>query len=416
MIASLRALWERIASLGVDGQSVGEQRRIRLTNQSAVTGTVSCGLFAIVYAVAGPRFFVPMAANLVAVAVMVAALFLSGRGAHTLARIAVLLTVNLVVVIASLHLGGRLGFLYYMLLFAAVAFLLFSEEEWGLRVAFALLSAGSCVVALVIGPRDTEVAALITPAAALAIDVASALVVLATVIFIVHLFTGDTARAEARLAEEHARSERLLLNILPEAISERLKENGEAIADGFAEVTVLFADLVGFTELSQKLTPAALVAMLNRTFSAFDDLAEELGVEKIKTIGDCYMVAAGLPERRADHVEVIARMALGMRKALRRINREGGYALRVRVGIHTGPVVAGVIGKRKFIYDLWGDTVNTASRMESSGPVGEIQVTREVKERLEADFDLEPRGLIQVKGKGEMETYLLKGEARKAKR
>lgn len=355
MIASLRALWERLASLGVHEQPVGEQRRVRLTNQSAVTGVVSCGLFAIVYAVAGPHFFVPMAANLIAVAVMIAALSLSLRGAHTAARIAVLLTVNLVVVIASLHLGGRLGFLYYMLLFAAVAFLLFSEEEWVLRAAFALLSAGSCVVALVVGPRDTEVAALITPAAALAIDVASALVVLATVIFIVHLFTGDTARAEARLAEEHARSERLLLNILPEAISERLKENGEAIADGFAEVTVLFAALVGFTELSQKLSPAALVEMLNRTFSAFDDLAEKLGVEKIKTIGDCYMVAAGLPERRADHVEVIARMALGMRKALRRINREGGYALRIRIGVHTGPVVAGVIGKRKFIYDLWGE-------------------------------------------------------------
>jgi class 3 adenylate cyclase len=286
----------------------------------------------------------------------------------------------------------------------------FSEKEWVLRVAFALLSAACSVVALTLGPSDSEVVVVIAPAVAHVLDVVSALAVTATVVFIVHLFTGDTTRAEERLAAEHARSERLLLNILPAPISARLKENGEAIADGFADVTVLFADLVGFTELSQTLTPAALVEMLNRTFMAFDDLAELHGVEKIKTIGDCYMVAAGLPERRADHVEVMARMALGMRAALDRINQDGGYALRLRIGLHAGPVVAGVIGKRKFIYDLWGDTVNTASRMESSGAPGQIQVTREVFERLEGRFTMVARGTIQVKGKGAMETFLLERE------
>ncbi len=200
------------------------------------------------------------------------------------------------------------------------------------------------------------------------------------------------------------------MNILPEKISTRLKDEGKPIADGFAEVTVLFADIVGFTELSQKLSPEALVEMLNRIFSAFDDLAEELRLEKIKTIGDCYMVAAGLPDARADHVEAVARMALGMRDALARVNREGGYSLRLRIGIHTGPVVAGVIGKRKFIYDLWGDTVNTASRMESSGVADEIHVTREVRDRLADAFVFEDRGSIQVKGKGEMSTFLLKGK------
>ncbi len=410
MLAPLRALWERLSSLGLADQSAGEQRRVRLTNQSAVIGSVSCGAYALAFAVAGPRFVAPMSANLAAVATLLAALFLSKRGARTLSRVAVLVPVNLVIVVASMLLGGRVGFVYYQVLFAVVAFLLFSEEEWRYRICFALGSTAICIYSLTVVPGSTWLSIAISPAAALAIDISSAISVIATVVLIVHLFTGDTMRAEARLAEEHERSERLLRNILPGAISARLKENGEAIADGFAEVTVLFADLVGFTELSQKLSPAELVEMLNRTFSAFDDLAERFGVEKIKTIGDCYMVAAGLPERRADHVEIIARMALGMREALERINREGGYALRLRIGMHTGPVVAGVIGKRKFIYDLWGDTVNTASRMESSGAPGEIQVTREVKERLEGRFDIELRGLIQVKGKGEMETYLLKGE------
>jgi guanylate cyclase len=414
MSTSLGMFWERLASLGVDSlapdeRSTGEERRLRLTNQSAVIGAVSCGSFAGVYALAGPQFLAPMLANLGAVVLLIAALFSSKRGAHTLAKVLVLGPTNLVVVVATMLLGGRVGFLYYLFLTAVVAFLLFSEKQWTLRIAFVVLSAAGCVVALVV-PSSSTIAAAITPAIATTIDVASALGVIATVVFIVHLFTGDTARAEVSLAREHARSERLLLNILPGAISLRLKESGEAIADGFADVTVLFADLVGFTELSQKLTPAELVAMLNRTFSAFDDLAEHFCVEKIKTIGDCYMVAAGLPERSADHAQVIARMALSMRDTLVRINTEGGYSLRIRIGLHTGPVVAGVIGKRKFIYDLWGDTVNTASRMESSGSPGEIQVTREVFERLSGQFELESRGRIQVKGKGEMETFLLKGE------
>ena len=414
MSAPRSSIWERLSLLGVDRldvdeRSTGEERRVRLTNQSAAIGTVSCGSFAAVYALAGPRFLAPMIANVIAVALLFASLFSSQRGARTLSKILVLGPVNLVVVVASMLLGGRVGFLYYFFLTSVVAFLLFSEKQWTLRLSFAFLSAACCVAALVI-PVASAIAATITPAVATSIDVASALCVIATVVIIVHLFTGDTTRAEERLAKEHARSERLLRNILPGAISARLKENGEAIADGFADVTVLFADLVGFTELSQKLSPAELVEMLNRTFSAFDDLAERFGVEKIKTIGDCYMVAAGLPERTTDHAEVIARMALGMRDELVRINREGGYALRLRIGLHTGPVVAGVIGKRKFIYDLWGDTVNTASRMESSGSPGEIQVTREVADRLQGQFELEPRGLIQVKGKGEMETFLLKSE------
>lgn len=410
MNGGLHAAWERISSLGVHDDPPGEVRRIRLTNQSAIIGTASCGAFAIGYAVAGPRYAAPMIANVIAVAMLLGALALSRRGARTLARIAVLVPVNVVVVAASMILGGRVGFIYYFFLFAMVSFLLFSEEERRSKWMLAFFSAACLVFTRLAAPADDAVVIAVTRQVAEALDVVSALGVIATGLFIVHLFTRDTAQAEARLAEEHARSERLLLNILPAAISARLKDQGESIADGFADVTVVFADIVGFTELSQRLSPAELVSMLNRIFSAFDELAAELGVEKIKTIGDCYMAAAGLPDRRPDHAEIMARMALRMRESLAAVNQEAGYSLRIRMGLHSGAVVAGVIGKRKFIYDLWGDTVNTASRMESSGIPGEIQISRDLYERLGERFEMEPRGVIQVKGKGEMETFLLKGE------
>lgn len=212
---------------------------------------------------------------------------------------------------------------------------------------------------------------------------------------------------------EQAKSERLLLNILPKSIAERLKTQGEQriLADQFDHATVLFADIVGFTPMSAKLTPAELVTMLNGLFSRFDELAQDLGVEKIKTIGDAYMAAAGVPVAMMDHAEVAALMALRMLDELRRYNEEHDLALELRVGLHSGSVVAGVIGKNKFIYDLWGDTVNTAQRMESHGQAGAIQVTEDTRELLKDHFRCEPRGELEVKGKGRMRAYLLTGLA-----
>ncbi len=211
----------------------------------------------------------------------------------------------------------------------------------------------------------------------------------------------------ARTAQEQ--SDRLLLNILPEAIAERLKQDEHTIADSFEEVTVLFADLVGFTQLSSNISPHDLVEQLNKIFSTFDRLAQRLGLEKIKTIGDAYMVVGGLPTPRADHAEAIAQMALDMQQEINRFKRDNGEPFHIRIGISCGPVVAGVIGLNKFIYDLWGDTVNTASRMESHGVPDRIQVTSATYERLRHKFIFEKRGTIQVKGKGEMVTYFLQG-------
>ncbi|HEY0097941.1 MAG TPA: adenylate/guanylate cyclase domain-containing protein [Pyrinomonadaceae bacterium] len=213
----------------------------------------------------------------------------------------------------------------------------------------------------------------------------------------------------AQLRIEREKSERLLLNILPSAIAERLKEAQGVIAESFTEATILFSDVVGFTQMSARITPVELVYLLNEIFSSFDELATRHGLEKIKTIGDAYMVAAGLPERRADHAEAMAEMALDMQAALAAFNRARGTTLNIRTGINTGPVVAGIIGTSKFIYDLWGDAVNTASRMESHSTPGRIQVTASTFERLRHAYLFEPRGTINVKGKGDMSTYFLLG-------
>jgi guanylate cyclase len=226
---------------------------------------------------------------------------------------------------------------------------------------------------------------------------------------LVQYFVRERERAMAALRIEREKSERLLLNVLPQPIAERLKAEEGIIADGFSEVSVLFADIVDFTPLSERLSPEEVVALLDEVFTAFDRLTEDQGLEKIKTIGDAYMVAGGLPVPRPDHVESVAEMALGMLKEVARCADRFGAPLSVRIGLDTGSVVAGVIGRRKFIYDLWGDTVNTASRMESHGLPGTIQVTRRVYERLRDRYEFEERRSVSVKGKGDMTTYLLVG-------
>ena len=207
--------------------------------------------------------------------------------------------------------------------------------------------------------------------------------------------------------EELARSDGLLLNILPRAIAERLKRDGKVAAEAHPAVTVLFADLVEFTPFAERTPPDEVVRILDRVFTAFDRLAERYGLEKIKTIGDAYMAVAGLPVARADHAQAAAAMALAMQAELVRLCEELGLDLRLRVGLASGAVIAGVIGRRKFIYDLWGDTVNLASRMESSGLPGRIQVAASTREQLADRYALEPRGPIEIKGKGPLVTYLL---------
>jgi class 3 adenylate cyclase len=226
----------------------------------------------------------------------------------------------------------------------------------------------------------------------------------------------EKLRAQASLEEtfrmlqiEQDRSERLLLNILPGAIAERLKNSNQTIADGFADVTVMFVDIVNFTKVAEGLTPQQVFTMLNKIFSSFDELAEKYGMEKIKTIGDAYMVAGGLDNDRADYSDAIVDMALEMRDLLHRDFNVNQMRLEVRIGVGTGPVVAGVVGKKKFIYDLWGDTVNIASRITSEGVPGMVQVDEATYRRLHERFDFHEPQTIYLKGKGNMVVYRLIG-------
>jgi guanylate cyclase len=296
---------------------------------------------------------------------------------------------------------------------APLGALVFSDVRSAVRwyVAYVVVFLGSGVAGEIIGPIWEPLPGWFT-STMLALNI----VVGGAIVFtLLAVFASQRSVALAALRVEQAKAENLLLNILPSSIAEQLKAQTQPIADQFVSASILFADVVDFTPWSERLSPADVVGYLDHLFSHFDDLAERYGLEKIKTIGDCYMVAAGVPTPRPDHARALALMALDMVEAMRSDDEVGHLGLELRVGINSGPVVAGVIGRKRFLYDLWGDAVNTASRMESQGTPGRIQITRATYELLADDFECEPRGTIVVKGKGEVEVWYLnrpRGDAR----
>jgi adenylate cyclase len=219
----------------------------------------------------------------------------------------------------------------------------------------------------------------------------------------------ELRRARVELQQMHEKADSLLLNILPRSIADRLKENERNIVDAIPEATILFCDLVGFTPLAAKLEPGRVVGLLNGIFTKMDQLAEKRGLEKIKTIGDAYMLAGGVPDPMPNHAQAVADFALDVISVVPEIAAAADLPVGLRIGIHCGPVVAGVIGENKFAYDLWGDTVNTASRMESSSEQGRIHVSERAMSLMGDEYEFESRGALQIKGKGEMKTYFLTG-------
>lgn len=237
---------------------------------------------------------------------------------------------------------------------------------------------------------------------------AFSLITVALIVYLVLVyFVRQRNRALEMLTVEQEKSERLLLNVLPEEIAETLKSSEATIAERYESASVLFADLVDFTPMSAEMGPEDMVDLLNELFSEFDSLVEKLDLEKIRTIGDSYMVVSGAPRRRHNHALAAAELALDMREYIEKRPEHTGRGIDFRIGINSGPIIAGVIGKRKFQYDVWGDVVNTASRMESSGLPGKIQIAKGAYDLMKDDFDCESRGKIEVKGKGELETWFL---------
>jgi class 3 adenylate cyclase len=400
--AATRRWIDRLASLGVDPADPDELRLQKVTlTLAAITVSVLAIVWVGTYVALGLPFSaaIPFAYQVVSIASL--AVFARTRN-YRLFRVSQLSLIFVLPFLLQWSLGGYVASSAVSLwaLVGALGALFFYSARDAIPwfVAFLALTALSGLLEPIVSTNPPLIP----------IEVRTAFFVLniCGVALTAYLLLQYAVRArDAALAS----SERLLLNIFPKSIADRLRRDEGRIAEAHADVTVLFADLVDFTPFVERTEPAHVVAVLDEIFSAFDHLAARHGLEKIKTIGDAYMVVAGLPEPRADHAEAMAEMALEMQADLRRLCGPLGLELSIRVGIDTGPVIAGVIGRHKFIYDLWGDTVNTASRMESSGLPGRIQVTAATYERLRDRYRFEERGDVEVKGKGRLKAYLLLG-------
>ncbi len=309
--------------------------------------------------------------------------------------------------LATVVLGTASGFHLYLLTAIALPFFV-PFYSWTVRWALAALAGVGFAALLVYGamvpPADAYPPWLLTTFLA-----ANALGIGVVIAAVIATYELTVVRAEAALERAYARTDALLHSILPPTVAERLKESPGTVARRHDEVTVLFADLVGFTALSSRMSPEGVIDLLNRIFSAFDELVADRPVEKIKTIGDAWMAVSGAPEPHADHAAAMAGLALAMRARLQAIAYEEDLPLEIRLGLHSGEAMAGVIGLQKPAYDLWGDTVNTASRMEAEGEPGRIQVSEATRARLDGRFRLERRGEIEIEGKGPMTTWWLEG-------
>jgi len=341
-------------------------------------------------------------------------LFLNLRGYLKTAAAISTAEIILHAVLCVLAFGWGGGFQFYILCIALVAFL-GPWDTMGTKVGLVLVEL-ALFIALRYISQGMDPYSPLDPFALNLFSFFNTFGVFLAIGAMTFLYSSATLRAETDLEKEHQKSEALLHNILPVTIADRLKMEPGTIADGFDHITVLFSDLVGFTGFSKEISPDRLVGLLNRIFSRFDNLTDKYAVEKIKTIGDAYMVVGGLPVHRRDHAEIIADLSLDMMRELEKFNKERAQTFTMRVGIHTGPAVAGVIGKKKFAYDVWGDTVNTASRMESLGLPGYIQVSEETYLLLNDKYILEERGVMDVKGRGQMKTYFLQGKRAEAKK
>ncbi|WP_431235787.1 adenylate/guanylate cyclase domain-containing protein [Mycolicibacterium psychrotolerans] len=379
-------------------------RRQRVLNIAAT-------MAAVVTAVIGILQFIT-ADHLVAIGLVnlgTAAIFgvipLLHRFGESIAALAFIFFAFLSLTIVGWQVGTDSGIQFYYLVSASLAVLVLGVEHVVLASMVVAIGAGLTIASQFLVPGDTGIQPRWLVNAGFVITTVSACVMIfATVWYAMR----EVSRAEAAMEFEYLRSEALLANILPATIAARLKDPARGtIADRYDDASILFADIAGFTERASQIAPAELVRFLDRLYTTFDRLVDKHGLEKIKTTGDSYMVVSGVPEPRDDHAEALANLALDMAKAVRDLRDPNGRLVPLRMGMAAGPVVAGVVGARRFFYDVWGDAVNVASRMETTDPEGRIQVPQDVYERLRDRFVLEERGDVEVKGKGLMHTWYL---------
>jgi len=385
---------------GTDRYPEAIARRLRALNITTwMTATLGAGFAATQLFDPAPGLWKPGVVNAVAVPVF-ATLPLLHRFGPLAGPLAFSIAAYAFIFVDCFLMGIGNGMQFYYLTIAALVILFMGTEH-------VVMSAALCAVAIVLiivletlVPRDTG---LMTPEMTFASFIVT-IIANCTTLFAIVLYAVRGAE------REHARSESLLSNILPATIASRLKSRAEAeIVDSYDAASILFADMAGFTARTSDTPPDRLVQFLNRVFSDFDRIVESHGLEKIKTTGDSYMVVSGVPAARVDHAEALARLALDLRDSASGLLDPRGRSVPVRFGLASGPLVAGVVGTRKFFYDVWGDAVNVASRMESTGEPGKIQVSQDAYERLNAEFVLESRGVIEIKGKGAMQTWFLIG-------
>jgi adenylate cyclase len=362
-------------------------------------------LLLVVFAIVGRPWLALL--NAFSVIVLLSARTLDARGKERAAFWMAIGEITVHAIVATAVLGLAAGSEFQLLFVTLVSVYVPFLPLWGriaLSVCAGALLLGLIAVVGLVGPVDP-----VSPHLTLAFLLLNIAILIGGMAAVLVQLSSVVRRAEDALAGAYEQSESLLLNVLPASIVERLKLRPGLVADRYPDATILFADIVDFTPMSARLTPEGLVRLLDDVNKAFDELIEECGLEKIKTIGDAYMVAGGVPTAREDHAQAVAELALAMQVAIGGFHDDEGRPLRLRIGIASGPVVAGVIGYRKFSYDLWGDTVNTAARMESHGIPGAIHVAPETFEHLKDRYPFTPRGLVEIKGKGLMQTYLLGG-------
>jgi adenylate cyclase len=385
-------------------ERIARRRRILRFNTSMAT-VISAG-FGVMQLVVAPQLWWTGAINIVAAAIFAIIPYLYRFG-ELVPPLAFIGTAYASIFGICWMVGTGSGLQLYFLVAACLAVLQLGSERIILAASLAAVAAGLVIALQFLVPRDTGV----QPAWLLSLNfvvttVSACVMAVATVWYALR----EIRRAQEAMEVEYDRSEALLANILPESIADRLKDPGRnIIADKYDDASVLFADIAGFTEQASDIAPDKLIRFLDRFYSDFDALVDQHGLEKIKVSGDSYMVVSGVPQPRSDHVEALADLALDMAETVKGIRDSRGNVLPLRIGLASGPVVAGVVGSRRFFYDVWGDAVNVASRMESTDSVGRIQVPEDVYQRLKNDFVLQERGAVAVKGKGVMRTWYLVG-------